>query len=80
VALYIFPSFQGQGLGSWLLNHMETISRKTGVKRLWARVSLCSREFYKKNKHTILDQRTYLGIRYYSTEKCLEAEDILKAR
>lgn len=80
VALYILPSYQRKGLGTRLLNHMETLSLITGVQRLWARISLCERKFYAKNSYTILEQKTHLGIRHFLTEKRLGPETIFQAR
>ena len=46
--LYILPGYQGTGLGSQLLQHLETIGWEAGLKLLRLHAAPASVEFYQK--------------------------------
>jgi len=48
LALYVAPSFQGQGVGACLVRHIETLAVARGLEELWLSSSLTARGFYER--------------------------------
>jgi GNAT superfamily N-acetyltransferase len=58
--VFILPEFQGQGIGTKLMNKVEKIAKNNGVKRVMLNASITAYKFYKKRgyrfKQTIRDE------------------------
>lgn len=53
---YVHAGKQGRGIGSMLLDHVTSIGREFGLKRLYAEVSITAQPFfYKKNFEKVRD-------------------------
>ena len=48
LALFVNPKFHGRGIGTKLMNHIESVARKRGYKIVSLPSSVTAYEFYKK--------------------------------
>ena len=76
--LYILPGHQGTGLGSRLLQHLETIGWKAGLKLLRLHAAPGSVEFYRKRGYRDVGDDELIGHEHDGVEMWKERESVNK--
>ena len=72
--LYILPEYQGTGLGSQLLQHLETIGWETGLKLLRLHAAPAAVEFYRKRGYRAVAEGELIGHDHEGVEMWKERE------
>ncbi|GAB4370648.1 MAG: GNAT family N-acetyltransferase [Elainellaceae cyanobacterium] len=73
---YCHHQYQGKGVGSQLLNHLETTARSLNLQRLWAEVSITAKPFFLRKGFTVVRsqfvERQGVQLQNFVMEKLLD--------
>ncbi|MFB6294214.1 MAG: N-acetyltransferase family protein [Candidatus Nanohaloarchaea archaeon] len=58
-AVYVDPGHMGDGVGSALLERLESIARENGVERLHAESTISARGFYEAHGYDFVEETTH---------------------
>jgi putative acetyltransferase len=55
--MYVHPRFQGNGVASALLSHLEYVARHLGIKELYTEASITARLFFERRGFELIAQQ-----------------------
>jgi GNAT superfamily N-acetyltransferase len=55
--MYVHPRYQGKGVASALLSHLESVARSLGVQELYTEASITARLFFERRGFQLVEQQ-----------------------